>query len=72
MCLDTFRAFSEALKYFPRILRGRRKKEEYAERNFGLQPCLGTLKRQFMEKMNGELYTWLRMNSLQIKIFECL
>jgi hypothetical protein len=58
------------LKYFPNILRGRRKNEEYAERKFCLQPYLETLKRQFFEKLNGELYSCLRVNSLQIYILD--
>jgi hypothetical protein len=42
--LNTFRAFSVGA-YFPRILRGRRKNEDHAERNIlgwkGLVPLIG-------------------------------
>jgi hypothetical protein len=39
------------LKYFPRILRIRRKNEEYAERKIHFQQCLGTLKGQYCENL---------------------
>ncbi len=40
------------LKCFPRILRIRIKNEEYAERNFPFQQCIGTLKGQYFKKLN--------------------
>ncbi len=66
--LNTFHVFSEyaqilsahsleALKYFPRILQLRRKNEEYAERIFHHQQCLGTSKGQCFEKIEwGVIY----------------
>jgi hypothetical protein len=40
--------------YFPRVLRVRRKNEEYAEIYFHFQQCLGTLKGQdcILKKLN--------------------
>jgi hypothetical protein len=56
-------------KYFPRILRIRRKKEEHSERNLHFQQCLGTLKGQYFKKPEDEQFTnfifWLSFkNSL--------
>ena len=44
---------------FPRILQVRRKNDEYAERNFHFQQCLGTSKGQCFEKGNEGLYACL-------------
>ncbi len=61
--LNTFCVFSEYAQilshhspqvlesFFPRILRLRRKNEEYAERNFHFQQCVGTLKGQYFKKI---------------------
>jgi hypothetical protein len=56
------------LKYFPRILRVRRKNEEYAERIFHHQQCLGTSKGKCFEKIEWGVICLPRMNSLQKKI----
>ncbi len=55
----------EALKYFPRILQLRRNNEEYAERIFHHQQCLGTSKGQCFEKIEWGVIYLPRMNSLQ-------
>jgi hypothetical protein len=57
------------LKYFPRILRVRRKNEEYAERIFHHQQCLGTLKGKCFEKIEWGVTCLPKMNSLKKKIF---
>ncbi len=52
-------------KYFPRILHVRRKNEEYAERIFHHQQCLGTSKGKGFEKIECGVICLPRMNSLQ-------
>jgi hypothetical protein len=56
------------LKYYPCILRVRRKNEEYAERNFHFPQCLGTLKGQYFENRWDEQFTnfifWISLKKL--------
>jgi hypothetical protein len=54
--------------FFPRILHVRRKNEEYAERIFHHQQCLGTSKGKCFEKIEWGVICLPGMNSLQKKI----
>ncbi len=57
------------LKYFPRILRVRRKNEEYAERNYLFQQCPGTLKGQCFEKIEWGVICLAKGEQFTIFIF---
>ncbi len=57
------------LRYFLRIFQLRRKNEEYAERIFHHQQCLGTSKGQCFEKIESGVHYLPRMNSLPKNFF---